>query len=155
MEAVIEWLMRTGKWVTGLIAGFWGIILPLHGLITCCIIAICVDFITGNVANYHRNKRAGRKYAFESEKMWKTVWKLGLSIVGIGFAWMLDSQVIEPAFTSLKLAHIFTAFIIGTEFWSFLENAAVISDHPVFRALRKVMREEIKSKTKLDINEDE
>lgn len=32
------------------------------------------------------------------------------------------------------------AFCCGVEFWSFLENAAVISEHPVFRWLRKFMK---------------
>ena len=40
----------------------------------------------------------------------------------------------------LKFANYFTAFCCGVEFWSFLENAAVISDHPVFRWLRKFMK---------------
>ena len=66
---------------------------------------------------------------FKSEKMWDTCWKLGLSIIGIGMAYMLDVCVL-PNLGGLNLANFFAAFIVGTEFWSFLENSAIISNHP-------------------------
>ena len=141
--------IRAGKWVFSGIMSLWGLIIPIHILIYCTIIAICIDFITGNIADYYRNKRAGKKYAFESEKMWKTIWKLSLAIVGIGFAWMLDSHVLSHM-DSLHLANFFAAFVTGAEFWSFCENAAVISDHPIFRILGKYMKEDIQRKTNIN-----
>lgn len=146
--------MRTGKWVFGGVASLWGLILPLHSLILCVCIAIFIDFITGNVADYHRHKRVKRRYFFQSEKMWKTCWKLGLTIIGIGMAWMLDVHVLANL-PILNLANFFAAFIVGAEFWSFLENAAVISDHPIFRAVKKYMQEEVKKKTDIDFNRDD
>lgn len=80
-----EEVMRAGKWICGSIVGFWGFLAPVQVLILCVCVAIIVDFITGNIADYKRHKRAHQKYVFKSEKMWDTCWKLGLSIIGI--AW--------------------------------------------------------------------
>lgn len=147
-----EWTMRTGKWIYGGIASVLGLLIPIQALVLCLCISICIDFITGNIADYYRHKRAGERYSFQSEKMWKTGWKLGLSIIGTGFAWMLDVYVLTM-FNTLNLANFFTAFVIGTEFWSFLENAAVISDHPIFRALKKYMKKEVENKTNIQFDE--
>lgn len=89
-----EEVMRAGKWICGSIVGFWGFLAPVQVLILCVCIAIIVDFITGNIADYKRHKRAHQKYVFKSEKMWDTCWKLGLSIIGIGMAYMLDVYVL-------------------------------------------------------------
>ena len=48
---------------------------------------------------------------------------------------MLDA-VLGPH--DLRLANYFTAFCCGVEFWSFLENAAVISNHPCFQMAQEV-----------------
>ena len=85
--------MRAGKWMCGSVVGFWGLLAPVQVLILCVCVAIIVDFITGNIADYKRHKRAHQKYVFKSEKMWDTCWKLGLSIIGIGMAYMLDVHV--------------------------------------------------------------
>ena len=145
--------MRAGKWVCGGIVGFWGFIAPVQVLILCVCVAITVDFITGNIADYKRHKRAHRKYTFKSEKMWDTGWKLGLSIIGIGMAYMLDVHVL-PNLGGLNLANFFAAFVVGTEFWSFLENSAIISNHPIFRALRSYMEKSVSKKTQIDFHED-
>lgn len=86
-----------GKWISGTAFCFFGFIAPLHTLIFCAVAAILIDFITGNLADYYRHKRTGRKYGFESEKAWKTIWKLGFVIIGIGFAWMIDEKVLPLA----------------------------------------------------------
>lgn len=145
--------MKAGKWVCGGIVGFWGLLAPVQGLILCVCVAITVDFITGNIADYKRAHRAHRKYALKSEKMWDTGWKLGLSITGIGMAYMLDVHVLSNL-GGLNLANFFAAFIVGTEFWSFLENSAVISNHPIFRALRTYMEKSVSKKTQIDFHED-
>ena len=147
-------IMKAGKWVCGGIVGFWGLLAPVQVLILCVCVAITVDFITGNIADYKRHKRAHRKYAFKSEKMRDTVWKLGLSIIGIGMAYMLDVHVLSNL-EGLNLANFFAAFVVGTEFWSFLENSAIISNHPIFRALRAYMEKSVSKKTQIDFHEDE
>ena len=78
--------MRAGKWICGSIVGFWGLLAPVQVLILCVCIAIIVDFITGNIADYKRHKRAHQENVLKSEKERDTVWKLGRSIVVIGMA---------------------------------------------------------------------
>lgn len=66
-------------------------------------------------------------------------------------AWTLDSLVLD--FAHLNLAKVFTGFVCGVEFWSYLENAADISNHPMFSALRNLMKGRIGKG--LNINEKE
>ena len=63
---------------------------------------------------------------------------------------MLDQTIAEE--TRLRFANWFTAFCCGVEFWSFLENAAVISDHPLFRWLRKFMKTKVEESTGIDFD---
>ena len=133
--------------ITGGIFALWALLLPVHVLIYCCMIAITIDFIVGNIADYHRKRRKKQRYTFESEKAWGTIWKTFFVILGIGFAFMIDNYVL--AFSSpLRLANFFTAYFTGTLFWSFLENAAEVSNDPVFRWLKKYM----KDKTEIDFD---
>lgn len=97
-----------------------------------------MDFITGVVKSAVLAKRVGRRFAFESVKAWRTIYKVVFILIGIVLAEMLDQTIAEE--TRLRFANWFTAFCCGVEFWSFLENAAVISDHPLFRWLRKFMK---------------
>ena len=43
-------------------------------------------------------------------------------------------------FMDLHAARLFTGFACGVEFWSFLENAAQLSDAPLFRWLKRYVR---------------
>ena len=100
-----------------------------------------VDFVTGLIKSAVVSKRKGEHFAFESIKAWRTIYKLIFLILGIVLCEMLDRALsLESRF---RFANYFTVFCCGIELWSFLENAAVISDHPIFRALRKVMRVKI------------
>lgn len=96
-----------------------------------------VDFVTGVIKSACISKRKGEKPAFESIKAWRTIYKFVFILIGICLSEMLDNTLVE---SNLRLANYFTAFCCGVEFWSFLENAAIISDHPVFRWLRKFMK---------------
>lgn len=129
-----------GANVMGGLFSFWALLLPVHVLIYCCMIAVTIDFITGNIADYHRKKRSGQRYSFQSEKAWGTLWKIFFVIVGIGFAHMIDIYVLGFA-PVLHLPEFFTAYFTGTLFWSFLENAAEVSNDPVFNWLKKYMKD--------------
>jgi len=107
-----------------------------------------VDFTTGCLKSAVLAKRAGGKFAFESVKAWRTIYKLVFILFGIVMAEMLERVI--PGDVHLRLANWFTAFCCGVEFWSFLENAAVISDHPVFRWLRKFMKTKVEESTGID-----
>ena len=85
--------------------------------------------------------RAGHPWYFESHKAWQTVVKLTLTLTAIVMAWFIDRYVLD--FLQLNAARLFTGFTCGVEFWSFLENAAQISEGPLFRWMRRYVRRRI------------
>ena len=105
------------------------------------IIFEAMDFFTGCLKSAVLAKRAGGKFSFESVKALRTIYKLVFILAGIVLAELLDHTLADE--TRLRFANFFTAFCCGVEFWSFLENAAVISDHPLFRWLRRFMKEKV------------
>lgn len=132
------------KYCSGAVIAGISLLAPVQGLIICAVIFIAIDFITGVAASYKKAKRAASPWAFESEKAWNTVTKLAFVMAGIVLAWLIDYCILD--FMNLRLAKIFTGFVCGVEFWSYLENAAEISQHPVFRKLGKVMKKQIEEK---------
>jgi len=110
-----------------------------------------MDFITGVIKSAVLAKRAGRRFAFESVKAWRTIYKVVFILIGIVLAELLDKTIAEE--TRLRFANWFTAFCCGVEFWSFLENAAVISDHPLFRWLRKFMKLKVEDQLGMTLEE--
>ena len=127
------------KILAGILAGFLSVfvdnILPLFLMVT---VFEFVDFVTGVIKSGVVAKRTKKRFAFESIKAWRTIYKYVFILIGIVLAEMLDQTIANE--TRLRFANYFTAFCCGVEFWSFLENAAVISDHPIFRWLRKFMK---------------
>lgn len=139
--------MYATKTLAGVVAGFLGILTDnLLPLFMCVVVFEVMDFVTGVIKSGVVSKRNGGKFAFESIKAWRTIYKFVFILIGIVLAELLDTMIAEQ--TRLRLANYFTAFCCGVEFWSFLENAAVISDHPIFRMLKKVMREKVEDQIK-------
>lgn len=136
---MIRMTLYPAKLISGLLAGLLSVfvrnLLPLFVTVT---IFEAVDFVTGVIKSYVVAKRTNQRFAFESVKAWRTIYKYVFILVGVFLAELLDKTLATEI--RLRLANYFTAFCCGVEFWSFLENAAVISDHPVFRWLRKYMR---------------
>ena len=131
--------MYPAKVLAGLITGFLGVFIDnLLPLVVMVFVFEIVDFVTGVIKSATVAHRKKEKFAFESIKAWRTIYKVVFILIGIVLAEMLDQTIAEE--TRLRFANWFTAFCCGVEFWSFLENAAVISDHPLFRWLRKFMR---------------
>lgn len=135
--------------LAGLVAIFMENLLPLFVVIA---IFEMVDFITGCVKSYVVAKRNGKKFTFESVKAWRTIYKFVFLLIGIFLCELLDMCIATD--TRLRLANYFTGFACGVEFWSFLENAAVISDHPLFRWLRRFMKLRVSETTGLTLDED-
>ena len=125
---------------------FFDSLLPLFITVT---IFEVVDFLTGCMKSAAVARRKGEKFAFESIKAWRTIYKYIFLLLGIVMCEMLD-QVLAVE-TRLRFANYFTAFACGIEFWSFLENAAIISDHPLFRWLRQFMKFKVEETTGLNI----
>lgn len=127
------------KLTAGILAGFIALfvdtLLPLFFTV---MVFEVIDFVTGVIKSAVVAKRKKERFAFESVKAWRAIYKLVFILIGIMLAEMLDQTLSME--TRLRFANYFTAFCCGVEFWSFLENAAVISDHPIFRWLRKFMK---------------
>ena len=129
------------KYLCGAVTGLLGLFAPVQGLILCAVAFVAIDFATGVVASRVRARRAGSEWRFSSRRAWNTVLKLVFVMAGIVLAWMLESVVLT--FVELNLAKIFTGFVCGVEFWSYLENAADISGQPLFTALKRLLKKRV------------
>lgn len=129
------------KYIWAAAAGILSLLAPIRGLIICALIFVTIDFATGVAASYKRSRRNGIRWSFESAKAWNTVSKTTFIMAGILLSWMIDTHIL--AFMNLRLANLFTGFACGVEFWSYLENAAEISQHPVFRWLKRFMKSKL------------
>lgn len=134
--------------VGGALSVFCNDLLPLFISV---VVFESIDFVTGVIKSKVVANRKGEKFAFESVKAWRTIYKFVFILIGIMMAEMLDNIISDES--RFRFANYFTAFCCGVEFWSFLENAAVISDHPIFRWLRKFMKVKIEDKIGTDFDE--
>ena len=129
------------RFVSGLAAGIAALFAPIQPLVVTSLLFIAVDFLSGVLADRADARHAGREWYFESGKAWRTVLKTGLVITTIAMAWLLDRCVLD--FMQLNLAKLFTGFTCGVELWSFLENAAQLSEAPLFRWLRRYAKRRV------------
>lgn len=127
--------------ISGLTAGFIALFAPIGPLVACAMAFIGIDFLSGVAASRAAARRKGHTWYFESCEAWRTVLKLGLTVTAIAMAWLIDSCVLD--FMQLNVARLFTGFTCGVELWSFLENAAQLSDAPLFHWLRRYVRRRI------------
>ena len=142
------------KLAVGFFAGFVGLLVnDLLPLFIAVPVFEFVDFITGVLKSAVVAKRTKQKFAFESVKAWRTIYKYVFILIGIVLVDMLSQVLSENMDSRLRFANYFTAFCCGVEFWSFLENAAVISDHPLFRWLRKFMKFKVEDQLGMTFDE--
>ena len=132
------------RFFSGLVAAVAGFFAPISPLILSTVVFIGVDFLTGIAADRKEALAEQRTWYFESRKAWRTVLKLTMALTCIVLGWMMEHYILD--FVTWRLARLFTGFICGVELWSFLENAAVLSDAPVFVALRRVARRQLRGK---------
>lgn len=142
--------VSVGQWVSSFMGILFTYFAPVQTLILIVLEFIAIDFVIGVIASRVRAKRAGKleEWGFESDKAWHTVWKAVLTIIGIVLASHIDTYIIT--FFDLHLTNIFCGFVCGVEFWSFLENSACISNHPIFKWLKKYMGEKVKEGLNID-----
>ena len=114
---------------------------PVKSVICCTLCFVLIDFITGVAASRAVAKREGRVWYFESREAWRTLYKGGFVVMAIGMMWILESCVLD--FMTLNLTRLLAGFICSVEMWSFLENAAQLSDSPLFEWLRKYLHRRI------------
>lgn len=130
------------RFFSGTAAGLLALFAPIGPLVATAVAFIAIDFLTGVAADRAVARREGRVWYFESCKAWRTVLKLALAVTAIAMAWLIDCCVLD--FMELHIARLFTGFTCGVELWSFLENAAQLSDAPLFRWLRRYVRRRIR-----------
>lgn len=113
------------KYLSGIIAGVISFFAPVEPLLLMAMAFVAIDFLTGVLADRRRTRAKGERWRFESHKAWQTIRKLSFVMGGIVLAWMLD--VLLLPLMELRLANIFTGFVCGVEFWSYLENASIVT----------------------------
>ena len=139
------------RFISGIVAGIAALFAPVSPLVVTVLVFIGADFVSGVLADRTAARREAREWYFESCKAWRTVVKTALVITAIVMAWLLDRFVLD--FMELNLARLFTGFTCGVEFWSFLENAAQLSEAPLFRWLRRYAKRRVE--THLHLNDDD
>ncbi|MFI3301886.1 MAG: phage holin family protein [Rikenellaceae bacterium] len=132
------------RYFSGVLLSLCALFSPITPLVWCVVAFIGIDFLTGIAASRARARREGKEWYFRSFYAWRTIYKLGFTLISIGMAWLLDECVMT--FVTLNLARLVTGFVCGVEMWSFLENAAQISDAPLFRWLQKFVYQKVKDK---------
>ena len=140
------------RFVSGIAAGIAALFAPIQPLVITTMLFIGVDFRSGVFADRAAARREGRKWYFESCNAWRTVLKTALVLTAIVMAWLIDRCV--PDFMQLNLAKLFTGFTCGVELWSFLENAAQLSEAPLFRWLRRYAKRRMEKELQIDEKED-
>lgn len=130
------------KYISGAVVGLGALFAPIGPLISCVMLFIGIDFLTGVAADRAAAHREGRVWYFESCQAWRTILKLALTVTAIAMAWLIDSCILD--FMQLNIAKLFTGFTCGVELWSFLENAAQLSDAPLLRWLKRYVHRRIR-----------
>jgi phage-related holin len=115
------------------------VFIPLQELALIVLLFIIIDFAVGLIVSFRI-----RKQGFLSNKAYRTVWKIAGAEICVLLAFLLDTYVIT--FASLYLSNIFAGIICGVDLWSILTNFAILSNHPVFRLIKKWGKSEIESK---------
>ena len=129
------------KFFSGLLLSLVGLFAPAAPMILCTMLFIAIDFLSGVVADRAAARKEGRTWYFESAKAWRTIRKAAFVVVALAMAWLIDSCILD--FMHLRLARLFAGFTCGVELWSFLENAAQLSDAPLFEWLRRYVHRRI------------
>lgn len=130
------------RFFSGLVTAVVALFAPIAPLIGCTLLFIAVDFLSGVAADCRLARQAGRPWYFESGLAWHTVIKATLVVTMIGMGWLIDSCVLP--FTQWNVARWLAGFACGVELWSFLENAAQLSDAPLFRWMRRYLHRRIR-----------
>lgn len=134
------------RFVNGCVAGLVALFTPIVPLVWCVVGFIGFDFITGVLASRADAHRAEQEWFFESREAWRTVEKLGFTIIALLMAYTIDVVLLD--FMHLNLSRLFAGFVCGVELWSFLENACRISSSPLLRHLRAIVRTKIGEEVK-------
>ena len=129
------------RYISGLLSGVLSLLSPVAPTVLCAALFIAADFVSGVAAGRAEAKRQGTEWYFESRLAWRTVHKAGFVVTAIAMSWLLERCVLD--FVTLNITKLFTGFVCGVEFWSFLENASRISDAPLLSWLKRYVKNRI------------
>ena len=120
------------KQLTVLLTALVGLLAPVQTLVCCALAFVCIDFVTGVVASRVRARRQRARWAFESAKAWRTVYKIVLVTVGIALTWLIDRFDIFAAAFSVPSPDSYAASSCGA-IWKTRPNCPTIRCSAGFR----------------------
>ena len=139
------WLVaHSNNFFSGLIMAICSYFAPIGDIMAVVLAAIALDFITGVAASITEGR------GITSRKAWRSLWKLLCVLAIVALMYSIDTEI--PV---ISLHKVTAWVIVGFEVWSILENMARITDHRVFRLLKKFMEDKVKENTGIDITKDE
>ena len=130
------------KYFSGCLTAVAALFAPVVPMVWSLVGFIGFDFLTGVVASRAEARKAGREWYFESRLAWRTIEKLGFSVISLCMAFTIDTLLL--GFMELHLTNLLAGFVCGVEMWSFLENGCRISDAPLLRHLRGLVRQKVR-----------
>jgi len=141
MDQLKWFLSHTYNWICGLLVAYVGYFSPIIGVINVMMAAIVIDLIVGVIAARCRGD------GIKSKKLWRTGYKFFFALMIVHMMYAMDKEM-----GMVEMHRVIAWLITGFEMWSILESCASISDHRVFRIIKKLMADKIKDKTGIDIN---
>ena len=143
--AIRGWLIaHSENFVSGIIMAICSYFAPVQGVLYVALSAIVIDFITGIIAARTEGK------GITSKKLYKSLYKAVFVSIVIFLFYSIDKE-----FQIIELHKIVAWVVVGFEMWSILENMARITDHPLFRVLKKFMKDKVEENTGINIEDDE
>lgn len=129
------------RFFSGLLSGLLSMFSPIAPTVTCALVFVTADFVSGVAADRAQAVGSGRQWFFESRKAWQTLFKMGFLAISIAMCRVLEVCVLD--FVTLNITKLFAGFACGVELWSFLENASQLSDAPLFEWLKRYVHRRI------------
>ena len=115
--------------------------MPIAAILMLTICFIIADFIVGIIVSYRI-----RHVGFTTLKAWRTAFKFAGAMTAIVAAYAIERLIFES--DSAYLSRGVAGILCGFDFYSLMANFAILSNHPVFRAVKKFVKSEIESKTR-------
>lgn len=147
------------KYIVTVCAAIWGWIYPSLWYIIVALLFIIVD----NISAYKCNKRVKSKYPdqcksskYSSQKAWKTVNTMGITMLIIVISWALETHIISH-FSDIKITAIISFIICAVTALSILENWSTANDNAPrwLTVIRKFLVDKTERYLNVDINEDD
>lgn len=142
----MKWLLQhLYNFFSGIVVTLMGYFTPIKGVIHVMVIAIILDLIFGIIA------ARCRKEGIKSSKLWRTAYKLFIAVAVVALLYAMD---VEIGVEIIQLHRLVAWLITGFEVWSILESGGQITNHKLFRILKKYMEDKVESVTGVDLKAD-